>query len=98
MVDPDPVFSNEPVQLVCTVVGGDQPRSITWTASNGTLVYSTNQTAGANVSLIITRYDYGEYICIASNEFGRTSRSVQVRHPGRYDVACLNLKKFQYKI
>ena len=50
-------------------------------------VYSTNQTAGANVSLSITRYDYGEYICTASNEFGRTTRSVEVQHPGMYDVA-----------
>ena len=86
VVDPDPVFSNEPVELVCTVVGGDPPRSITWATSNGTQVYSTNHTAGANVSLSITRYDYGEYICIASNEFGRTSRSVQVQHPGLHSL------------
>ena len=103
VVEPEPVFSNEPVELVCTVVGGDPPRSITWTASNGTQVYSTNQTAGANVSLSITSYDYGEYMCIASNEFGRTSRSVQVRHPGLYSlkinaytVSVVDLEWFQW--
>ena len=61
VAEPEPVFFNEPVQLICTVVGGDPPRSIIWTASNGTQVYSTNcnqlQGAGANVSLTITRYD-----------------------------------------
>ena len=89
VVDPDPAFSDEPVQLVCTVIGGDPPRIITWAASNGTQVYSTNQTAGANVSLSITSYDYGEYFCIASNEFGRASKSVQVQHPGLYVVMLL---------
>ena len=71
------------------MTGGDPPTNITWAASNGTQVYSTNQTAGANVSLSITSYDYGEYFCIASNEFGRTSRSVQVQHPGLYTLCII---------
>ena len=96
VIDPDPVFSNEPVRLVCTVVGGDPPRNITWAASNGTQVYSTNQTAGANVSLSVTRYGYGEYICIASNEFGRTSRSVQVQHPGLHSLNIFMITCMHY--
>ena len=83
-VQPDPVFFNTPVQLVCVVIGGDPPRNITWTSSNGTQVYFTNSTAGTNISLSITRYDYGEYVCTASNEFGETDGSIQVRHPGQH--------------
>ena len=82
VANPDPVFYNEPVQLVCTVIGGDPPRNITWTSPSGALVYFTNQTAGADVSLSITRYDYGEYTCRASNEFGSAFKRVEVQHPG----------------
>ena len=86
VVQPDAVFYNEQVELICTVTGGNVLRNITWTAPNGTLVLFTNQTAGANVSLSITRHDYGEYTCTASNEFGSTTKSVQVRHPGKYSL------------
>lgn len=71
------------IELICIVSGVDPADNITWTSSDGTQVYFTEETDGANVTVTISvRSDYGEYRCTATNDYGNGVDVVEISMPG----------------
>ena len=71
------------IELICIVSGVDPADNITWTSSNGTQVYFTDETDGANVTVTISvRSDYGEYKCTATNDYGIGFATIEISMPG----------------
>ena len=63
--------------MICVITGADPADNITWTFGDS-LVYFTNETAGANITLGVRGSYYGVYTCTAANEFGIGFSSVTV--------------------
>ena len=71
------------IELVCVVSGVDPSDNITWTSGNGTRVFFTEETSGANVTVpILTRSDYGVYTCTATNDYGKGVGIINITMPG----------------
>ena len=76
-------YIDSTIELICIVSGVDPADNITWTSSNGTQIYFTDETDGANVTVtILVRSDYGEYRCTATNDYGSVVDIVEISMPG----------------
>ena len=83
-MQPPPVVVDTNVTLMCTVTEGDVPYTITWTFdSNGTVVYSGDETTGGVFTLLVSSDDYGTYTCDVTNEFGMDSSTIEVIQAGK---------------
>lgn len=81
--DNEPYYIDSTIELICIVSGVDPADNITWTSSNGTQVYFTDETDGANVTVTISvRSDYGEYRCTATNDYGNGVAMIIISMPG----------------
>ena len=76
-------------QLVCTVVDGDEPLTITWSLHGEDLSsgpdLTTSQLGSRTSMLMISSVTYrhsGKYTCTARNEAGSASHSVELRVNG----------------
>ena len=78
-----PVVVSTVIKLICIVTGVDPPRIGIW-AFNGAVIYNASEATGFNISREISNTDYGTYTCSISNEFGSSSRAIEVLQAGIY--------------
>ena len=81
VIQPLPIVVGTTIELICMVTGIDPPRITTWTF-NDTVIYTGAETAGVNISREISSIDYGIYTYSASNEFGSSSRAIEILPAG----------------
>jgi len=77
-------------QLLCTVVEGDEPLSITWSLqgedlSSGPEIITSQIGTRSSLLMIssITHRHTGKYTCIASNAAGSSSHSAELKVNGK---------------
>ena len=76
-----PVVLGTTVDLVCQATTGCQPISYSWTDASGVAVFP-DDTDGNITVLLSTSRDYGTYTCIATNDFGMDTATVDVVQAG----------------
>ena len=85
VIELPPVVVSTVIELICIVTGVDPPRIGTW-AFNGAVIYNASEATGFNISREISNTDYGTYICSVSNEFGSSSRAIEILQAGIYNI------------
>lgn len=77
-------------QLLCTVIKGDEPLSITWSMKGEDLGpgpdLTTSQLGSRTSMLMISNINYrhsGSYTCVASNKAGSTTYTTELKVNGK---------------
>ena len=81
-VTPDKIAIEErnDVIMMCNVTGSPTPDLITWGKSQGSLPASRNTVSQGTLTIVnATTDDSGSYVCTATNIWGTTASSVQLR-------------------
>ena len=83
------VNQGEPRQIICSVIKGDEPITITWSLQGEDLApgpdLTTTQLGSKTSLLMISAVNYrhsGTYTCNVANPFGTTSHSANLRVNG----------------
>lgn len=84
------VNTGELRQLLCTVIKGDEPLSITWSMKGEDLGpgpdLTTSQLGSRTSMLMISNINYrhsGTYTCVAKNEAGSSSHTTELKVKGK---------------
>ena len=94
-VQPLPVVVETDVELVCIITGVDPPDNITW-IFNGMEIFMSNEATGGNFTRSFPSDNYGNYTCIASNEFGTTNSTIEVIQAGEISFCNNRLPLYCY--